>query len=78
MGVAITIRDVPDDVRDELAARAARAGKSLQEYLLGMLIDTAERASVDDVVARARARVAATGALVDATAIIAARDLDRR
>jgi plasmid stability protein len=36
--VAITIRDIPDDVRDELAARAARSGKSLQEYLRGMLI----------------------------------------
>ena len=33
MSVAITIRDVPDETRDELAARAARAGKSLQEYL---------------------------------------------
>jgi plasmid stability protein len=26
--VAITVRDVPDHVRDELAARAVRAGKS--------------------------------------------------
>jgi plasmid stability protein len=26
--VAITIRDVPEDVRDELASRAARVGKS--------------------------------------------------
>ncbi len=29
MSVAITIRNVPDEVRDELAARAARAGRSL-------------------------------------------------
>jgi plasmid stability protein len=78
MSVAITVRDVPDAVRDELAARAARAGKSLQEYLRGMLIDSAARPPVADVVARARARVNATGARVDAAAILAARDADRR
>lgn len=78
MSVAVTIRDVPDEVRDELAARAARAGKSLQEYLRGMLVDTAARPPVDDVIARARARVAATGARVDAAAILAARDAERR
>ena len=78
MGVAISVRDVPDEVRDELAARAARAGKSLQEYLRGMLIDTAARPPVDDVIARARARVAATGVRIDAKSILAARDTDRR
>jgi plasmid stability protein len=76
--VAITIRDVPDDARDELAARAARNGKSLQEYLRGLLIGAASRPTVDDVIARARARVAATGSQVDADAILAARDADRR
>ena len=78
MAVSITVRDVPDEVRDELAARAARAGKSLQEYLRGMLVETAARPAVDDVIARARARVAATGSRVDAESIIAARDADRR
>jgi plasmid stability protein len=78
MGVAITVRDVPDEVRDELAARAARAGKSLQEYLRGMLIDSASRPPVDDIIARARARVAATGVHIDAESILAARDADRR
>lgn len=78
MSVAITVRDVPDEVRDELAARAARAGKSLQEYLRGMLIDSAARPPVDDVIARARARVTATGVRVDADSILAARDADRR
>jgi antitoxin FitA len=78
MSVAITIRDVPDDVRDEFAARAARAGKSLQEYLRGMLVDSAARPPVEDVIARARARVDATGVRVDAESILAARDADRR
>lgn len=78
MSVAITIRDVPDDVRAELAARAARAGKSLQEYLRGMLIESTARPPAGDVIARARGRVAATGSRVDAESILAARDLDRR
>ena len=78
MGVAITVRDVPDEVRDELAARAARSGKSLQEYVRGMLIDSVARPPVEDDIARARARVTATGVRVDAEAILAARDADRR
>jgi antitoxin FitA len=78
MSVAITVRDVPDEVRDELAARAARAGQSLQEYLRSMLINFAARPPVADVIARARARVDATGARVDASTILAARDADRR
>jgi antitoxin FitA len=78
MSVAITIRDVPNAVRDELAARAARAGKSLQEYLRGMLVESAGQATLDDVIARARSRVNATGIRVNADSILAARDADRR
>ena len=78
MSVAITVREVPDAVRDELAARAARSGRSLQEYLRAMLVDTAARPPASDVIARARARVAATGSRVDAASILAARDADRR
>jgi plasmid stability protein len=78
MAVAITVRDVPDNVRDELAARAARAHQSLQEYLRSMLIDSAARPPVGDVIARARARVDVTGSTVSAASILAARDADRR
>ena len=78
MPVAITVRDVPDEVRDELAARAARSGRSLQEYLRSMLMDAAARPPVEDVIARARRRVEATEVRVDAAAILAARDTDRR
>ena len=76
--VAITIRDVPAEARDELAARAAREGKSLQEYLRTLLLDTVAKPAVADVLARARRRVAATGVEVDAEEILAARDADRR
>jgi plasmid stability protein len=78
MPVAITVRDVPDTVRDELAARAARAHQSLQEYLRTMLIDSAARPPVGDVIARARARVEVTASTVSAASILAARDADRR
>lgn len=77
MGVAITVRDVPNETRDELAARAARAGMSLQEYVRGMLVQSATRPAVGDVIARARSRVKATGLRVDAESILAARDADR-
>ena len=32
MAIQINIRDVPEKVRDELAARAALQGKSMQEF----------------------------------------------
>lgn len=78
MGVAITVRDVPDEVRNELAARAARDGKSLQEYVRGMLVASVEKPPVGDVIARARARIAATGSRLDVESILAARAADRR
>ena len=43
MTTSITIRDVPDETRDELAARAAATGRSLQEYLRSKLIDLARQ-----------------------------------
>lgn len=76
--VTVTIRDIPDDVRNELAARAARSGQSLQEYLRGLLVATADKPTARDVIARARARVNATGTRLDAAALLAAKDADRR
>ena len=76
--VAVTIRDVPEQVRDELAARAARAGQSLQEYLRSLLVNLAERPTVDEVLSRARTRVAATGVRLDPAVTVTARDADRR
>ncbi|HZV51177.1 MAG TPA: hypothetical protein VFD49_15605 [Candidatus Dormibacteraeota bacterium] len=78
MAVSITVRNVPEHVRDELAARAARSGRSLQEYLLGLLVEMAERPSMDEVIARARARVSTTGTRLEVADVLAARDVDRR
>lgn len=76
--VAVTIRDVPNTVRDELAARAARSGQSLQEYLRELLVTTADKPTVADVIARARARLDATGARVPTRDLLSAKDADRR
>ena len=54
---AITIRDVPDETRRELAARAGRAGQSMQEYLRLTLVRLAASPDPAEVVERARARV---------------------
>jgi len=54
MSVSITVRNVPDDVRDELAGRAARAGQSLQEYLNGQLSQLAHTPSAAEAILRAR------------------------
>ena len=78
MTVQLTIRDVPNDVRDELAARAARAGQSLQEYLRTMLVAQTAHPTAADVLARARARVRATGSVASAATILESLDADRR
>jgi plasmid stability protein len=78
MPIAITVRNVPEKVRDELAARAARSGRSLQEYLLTHLVQVASQPSVEEVVARARDRATLTHTVLDVDAILADRDADRR
>lgn len=78
MPTSITIRDVPDDVRDELAARAARSGRSLQEFLRGELIELARKPDPEALLARARERAARTGSRLSADAILAHRDAERR
>lgn len=77
MPVSMTIRDVPDDVRDALAARAARAGQSLQEYVRAQLVALAEKPAQEELWDRVRHRLRATGTRVAADVILQARDSDR-
>jgi len=74
--------DVPEDVRDELARKAALAGQSLQAYLLGELTRLSARPSMAEIIQRARARAEATGSsatMADAVAEVrAGRDRDER
>jgi plasmid stability protein len=78
MSSAITIRDVPDETRDELAARAAPGGRSLQEYLRWQLIELARRPDARALLARVRERKQATGSRLSADSVLAHRDADRR
>ncbi len=78
MAVQITIRNVPDEVRDELAARAARRGKSMQEYLRGELGRLASRPSIDSWLAEVRRRKRAAGTRLPPALILEQRDADRR
>jgi len=75
---SITVRDVPDETRDELAARAARSGRSLQEFLRLELIDLADRPDVDAWIERVRARKGQLRSHVAVHDILEARDADRR
>lgn len=75
---SITIRDVPDETRDELAARAARSGRSLQEYVRLKLVELVHQPEPHDVLAAVRERKRATGSRLGAAEILADRDADRR
>ena len=76
MPVAITIRNVPDRVRNELASRAAANGWSLQEFLLSELVALSERPNNAELIARARQRLAQPGPTVGQ--ILTAKRADRR
>ena len=78
MPTSITIRNVPDNVRAELARRAALAGRSLQNYLRAELISLSHRPSMDALVEKIRARKRATGSRLPAKRILAHRDRDRK
>lgn len=78
MPTSVTIRDVPDRTRDELASRAAASGRSLQEYLRGKLIELASRPDTEAILARIRERKERTGTHLSAATILGHRDADRR
>lgn len=78
MAKAITIRNVPEETGEELAARAAATGRSLQEYLRAQLIELARRPDPEVLVARIRARKESTGSRLATAAILTHRDSDRK
>ena len=77
MTVKITIRNVPQDIRDKLAEQAAQNRQSMQEYLLSELERVASRPSNEELLERIQRRVEASGTRVSAADILAARDADR-
>jgi plasmid stability protein len=77
MPKSITIRDVPDDTSEELAARAALTGRSLQEYLRARLVELAGAPDAEVWMAKVRARKTATGGSITVEQVLAHRDDDR-
>lgn len=78
MAIQITIRDVPEKVRDELAARAALQGKSMQEFLRMELERLAARPSLDAWLRQVRSRKRVSGTRLSSEQILQVRDADRR
>lgn len=77
MGVQITIRNVPEEVRDQLAARAALKRQSMQEYLREALERMASVPSRETVLEDIRRRKAASRSTVTAADIVEALHADR-
>ncbi len=78
MSVQITVRNVPEQVRDELAARAARKRQSMQEFLRCELERIASFPSLGEWVEGVGDRAEAADNRVPPSVILAARDRDRR
>lgn len=77
----IQVKHVPDEVHAVLRDRAARAGKSLQQYLLERLTEEAETVPVDELFERIeRGAGGRSGARLDVDEVVAAirADRDRR
>ena len=78
MSVQITIRNIRTDVRDELAARAARKGQSMQEFLRHELERMAALPTAEELLEKLRQRKGATGTRLERSDVLAARAVDRR
>ncbi len=78
MAVQITIRDVPEEVRDVLAARAASEHRSMQEYLRCELERIAARPTLGAWLQTLAERKTAAASSVPPSIILQARDTDRR
>lgn len=67
---SIQVKGVPSETHATLRRRAAHAGQSLQEYLLGRLIEEASRPSLDEILDRAGGRSGGRAPLADAVEAI--------
>ena len=78
MGVQITIRNVPEEIRDELAVRAARNRQSMQAFLLQELERIAGRPTIRDWLERVHKLRSNSQSRVGTEDILAARHADLR
>jgi plasmid stability protein len=74
MTAMIQIRNVPDALHRRLKSRAALAGMSLSDYLLGEIRQVAERPTLDELRARLERHPGVTPSVPPAQAIRAERD----
>ena len=69
---------MPEATRNELAARAAATGRSLQEFLRTTLVELAAQPDPATLMDRIRVRKAATGTRLDVAEIVEHRNAERR
>jgi len=74
MGTMIQIRNVPEALHRQLKSRAALAGMSLSDYLLGEIRQVTERPTMDELRARLRSRTETTPSVPPAEAVRTGRD----
>ena len=74
MSKMIQLRNVPDALHRTLKARAAMAGMSLSDYLLGEIREVAERPTLEEFCDRLRHREPVTAPLDAAQAVREERD----
>ena len=67
---SITIRDVPEETRSTLAARAASRGQSMQEFLRLLLEEAAGKPDMSELVGQIERRVKAAGTRLSAEEIV--------
>ena len=78
MGVQITIRDIPEEVRDRLKVRAASRGQSMQRYLRAELKRLVAKPAVHERLADVHSRKRLSNNRVTTESILQARDADRK
>jgi antitoxin FitA len=74
MSTMIQIRNVPDALHRQLKSRAALAGMSLSDYLLGEIRQVAERPTLEELRARLERRSSVISAVSPAEAVRKERD----
>jgi antitoxin FitA len=67
----VQIREVPEDVHNELVRRAEAAGQSLQQYLSTQLAAMVATPTIDDMIARIEHRPKGRLSRADAVSTIA-------
>lgn len=69
MSAMVQVRNVPESIHRQLKARAALAGMSLSEYLLGELRKTLDRPTREELLQRLSRRVPVTPPTAPAAAV---------